>query len=330
MSPPLLRVRDLRTTFAVRGGGVARAVDGVSFDLARGETLGLVGESGCGKTVTALSLLRLIPEPPGRIAPESVVEYDGANLLTMPPADLRRIRGAHIAMVFQDPTTSLNPVLTVGSQIAETVLAHRARSRADARRRAVELLDLVGIDDAARRADAYPHQLSGGMQQRVMIAIALAGEPAILVADEPTTALDVTVQAQLLALLGSLRERLGMALLLVSHDLGVVAGLADRIAVMYAGQLVETGPTAAVFDHPTHPYARALLDAAPRLDAPRHRLAAVTGSVPRASAWPSGCRFHPRCAHVWEQCRTEAPELLNTPDGAARCWLVREPGRRGT
>jgi oligopeptide/dipeptide ABC transporter ATP-binding protein len=328
MRTRLLRVQNLRTTFHTRAGAIARAVDDVSFDLVRGETLGLVGESGCGKTVTALSLLRLIDDPPGRIAGESVVEFEGANLLTLPPAGLRKVRGDGIAMVFQDPATSLNPVLTVGTQLVETLRAHRAVTPEDARHRAVELLDLVGIPDAADRVDAYPHQLSGGMQQRVMIAMALSCEPSVLVADEPTTALDVTVQAQLLDLLGSLRERLGMAMLLISHDLAVVAGLADRIAVMYGGQIVETGPTDAIFGSPQHPYTRALIEAAPRLDRPTDRLRAVPGSVPPATRWPSGCRFHPRCPHAWERCRDEAPTPFPVGRGEARCWLIEEPERR--
>ncbi len=322
---PLLRVLDLRTTFP--GTPATRAVDGVSFDLEAGETLALVGESGCGKTVTALSLLALVDEP-GRIEPGSTVEYDGRNLLALGPRELRRIRGAEIAMVFQEPATSLNPVLTVETQITETLHAHRSVSRTAARMRAAELLELVGIPQAADRLGAYPHELSGGMQQRVMIAIALSCEPKILIADEPTTALDVTVQAQILELLADLQDRLGMAMLLISHDLGVVAGLADRVAVMYGGQIVERASATAIFERPTHPYTESLLQAVPRLDQPVRRLPAIPGSVPSAAAWPAGCRFHPRCPHAWDRCRTSHPPLATTPTGDVRCWLSDEPQRR--
>jgi len=322
---PLLEVRDLRTTFA--GNPATRAVDGVTFTLDVGETLAIVGESGCGKTVTALSMLGLIDEP-GRIEPGSVVEFGGVNLLALEARELRRIRGAEIAMVFQEPATSLNPVLTVQTQITETLRAHRTISRAAARTRATDLLELVGIPHAAERLGAYPHELSGGMQQRVMIAIALSCEPKILIADEPTTALDVTVQAQILELLAELQGRLGMAMLLISHDLGVVAGLADRIAVMYGGQIIEQAPAAAIFERPIHPYTEALLKAVPRLDRPVTRLSAIAGSVPNAAAWPAGCRFHPRCPHTWDRCRTSHPALTSTAAGDVRCWLTDEPHRR--
>ncbi len=324
---PLLSVRDLRTTFRT-ADGVARAADGVSFDLFPAETLGLVGESGCGKTVTALSILRLIEGPAGEIGAESVVEYDGRNLLQLPESELRAVRGAEIAMIFQEPGASLNPVLSVGTQITETLLAHRVMTRATARQRAVELLELVGLADAARRMNDYPHQLSGGMQQRVMIAIALSCEPRILIADEPTTALDVTIQAQILELLAHLKHQLGMAMILITHDLGVVAGLADRVAVMYAGQVVEEAPVRQLFAAPQHPYTEALLNAAPRLDRPADRLAAIPGAVPPATAWPEGCRFHPRCAYGWERCTTPPPHLEATPGHRARCWLVEQPSRR--
>jgi oligopeptide/dipeptide ABC transporter ATP-binding protein len=325
---PLLRVQQLCTTFTI-DGTPARAVDGVSFELEAGETLGLVGESGCGKTVTALSILRLIETPPGEISPDSVIEYDGTDILKLPPKELRRIRGAEIAMVFQEPTTSLNPVLTVGTQIAETVRAHRPVSRDEARHRAVELLDLVRIPDADRRVHQYPHELSGGMQQRVMIAMALSCEPKVLIADEPTTALDVTIQAQILELLADLQRQLGMAMMIITHDLGVVAGVADRVAIMYAGQIVEQATTASVFAQPPHPYTEALLRAAPRIDAPTDRLPVIPGAVPPASSWPVGCRFHPRCRHQWEHCTGAMPDLLQqAPQHRVRCWLVTEPHRR--
>jgi len=331
MPDPVLRVHDLKTYFVTdRGSGTARAVDGVSFELSAGETLGIVGESGCGKTVMSLSILRLVPEPPGHILPGSFIEFEGTNLLTLPPRELRAVRGNRIAMVFQEPMTSLNPVLPIGAQVAEAALVHQKLSRADARRRAIDLLRLVGIPDPEARVDDYPHQLSGGMRQRVMIAMALICHPQILIADEPTTALDVTIQAQILDLLGRLRRELHMAVLLITHDLGVVAGSADRVVVMYAGQVVETAPTRALFATPRHPYTEGLLASIPRLDQPRARLRSIPGSVPPATAWPTGCRFHPRCPYAWEKCRTEEPPPLETgtPGHTARCWLVAEPARR--
>jgi len=329
VTEPLLRVRDLKTYFVTEHGrGTARAVDGVSFDLYPGETLGIVGESGCGKTVTSLSILRLIPEPPGHVRPGSVIEFEGRNLLTLPAPELRAIRGNQIAMVFQEPMTSLNPVFTVVDQIAEAAIIQQRLSRKAARARAIEMLTLVGIPDPAERVDHYPHQLSGGMRQRVMIAMALVCHPKVLIADEPTTALDVTIQAQILELLDRLQAELGMAVLLITHDLGVVAGQADRVVVMYAGQVVETASTTALFDRPLHPYTEGLMAAVPRVDAPRSRLQAIPGQVPAATAWPSGCRFHPRCPHAWAKCALEEPPLLGDGDHTARCWLVQEPARR--
>jgi len=339
VTEPLLRVRDLKTYFVTEhGSGTARAVDGVSFDLYPGETLGIVGESGCGKTVTSLSILRLVPEPPGHIRPGSLIEFEGRNLLTLAPPDLRAIRGNQIAMIFQEPMTSLNPVFTVGDQIAEAAIIHQRLSRKAARARAIEMLQLVGIPDPAERVDHYPHQLSGGMRQRVMIAMALVCHPKVLIADEPTTALDVTIQAQILELLDRLQVELGMAVVLITHDLGIVAGHADRVVVMYAGQVVETAPTTALFDRPLHPYTEGLMAAVPRIDTPRSRLQAIPGQVPAATAWPSGCRFHPRCPHAWAKCAVDEPPLLDEGGGeggggggethAARCWLVQEPARR--
>ncbi|MGH7538854.1 MAG: ABC transporter ATP-binding protein [Gemmatimonadales bacterium] len=333
MPDPLLRVRDLKTYFVTdRGGaGTARAVDGVSFDLQPGETLGLVGESGCGKTVTSLSILRLIPEPPGDIRPGSSIEFEGRNLLTLAPKELQTIRGNRIAMIFQEPMTSLNPVLTIGDQVAESAIVHQRLSRQAGRLRAIEMLRQVGIPDPEIRVDHYPHQLSGGMRQRVMIAMALICHPQILIADEPTTALDVTIQAQILELLDRLQRELGMAVLLITHDFGVVAGTADRVVVMYAGQVVETAATAELFAHPHHPYTEGLMASIPRLDRPRERLHSIPGAVPAATAWPAGCRFHPRCPYAWEKCRVAEPPLLDTgvAGHAARCWLVAEPDRRG-
>jgi oligopeptide/dipeptide ABC transporter ATP-binding protein len=333
VTDPLLRVRDLKTYFVTeRGRGTARAVDGVSFDLYPGETLGLVGESGCGKTVTSLSILRLIPEPPGHIRPGSLIEFEGRNLLTLAPAELRAIRGNRIAMIFQEPMTSLNPVFTVGDQVAEAAIVHQGLSRKAARAKAVEMLQLVGIPDPDERADHYPHQLSGGMRQRVMIAMALICRPQVLIADEPTTALDVTIQAQILELLERLQAELGMAVMLITHDLGIVAGTADRVVVMYAGQVVEAAPTPELFARPGHPYTEGLLASVPRLDRPATRLHSIPGNVPAATDWPSGCRFHPRCPYAWDRCRAEEPPLLAigpADEGhTARCWLVAEPQRR--
>ena len=329
MTAPVLAVRDLKTYF-VTPAGTARAVDGVSWDLHPGETLAVVGESGCGKTVTSLSVLRLVPEPPGHVLPGSLIEFEGRNLLTLSAPELRAIRGNRIAMVFQEPTAALNPVFTVGEQIAEVARVHLGVSRRAARALAVDLLNQVGVPDAARRAGEYPHQLSGGTCQRVMIAMALVCHPQVLIADEPTTALDVTVQAQILELLARKQAELGMAVLLITHDLGIVAGTADRVVVMYAGQVVETAATGDLFAHPLHPYTAGLLASVPRLDGARGRLRGIPGAVPPATAWPVGCRFHPRCPHAWDKCRTEEPPLLDgpAPGQSARCWLVSEPERR--
>jgi oligopeptide/dipeptide ABC transporter ATP-binding protein len=334
--PPLLRVRDLKTYFVTeQGSGTARAVDGVSFDVRPGETLGIVGESGCGKTVTSLSILRLIPEPPGHIRPGSFIEFEGRNILTLEPKELRAVRGNQIAMIFQEPMTSLNPVFTVGDQIAEAAIVHQHLSRAAARRRAIEMLQLVGIPDPEERVDHYPHQMSGGMRQRVMIAMALVCHPKLLIADEPTTALDVTIQAQILELLERLQAELGMAVMLITHDLGVVAGTADRVVVMYAGQVVEQASTVELFARPLHPYTEGLLASVPRLDASqqdraRGRLHSIPGQVPAATAWPDGCRFHPRCPYAWDRCRAEEPPLLESGAHTARCWLLAEPQRRSS
>jgi len=324
-APHLLEVRDLKTWFASERG-VVRAVDGVSFHVDAGETLGIVGESGCGKSVTALSLLGLVDEPSGRIVAGSSIRLRGEELVGAGEERLRRVRGNEIAMIFQEPAASLNPVFPVGDQIVEVLRAHRGMGRREARAEAVRGLDEVGIPDAGRRVDAYPHQLSGGMAQRVMIAMALACEPALLVADEPTTALDVTIQAQMLRLLAEVKARHGMALILVTHDLAVVAEVCDRVAVMYAGRIVETGGVADVFERPAHPYTRALLDAIAvpvEADGP---LRGIPGHVPSASAWPEGCRFRPRCPLAFARC-VEEPEAIPLPgEGrSARCWLAGSP-----
>ncbi len=322
----LLEVRDLRTWFHT-DEGVARAVDGVTFDVERGQVVGVVGESGSGKSVTALSIMGLVSEP-GEIRAGSRVVLDGRELTSLSPKAMRRVRGAEVAMIFQEPMTSLNPIYPVGDQIAEAVRTHAGLKKAAARERAVSLLARVGIPDPEARAHEYPHQLSGGQRQRVMIAMALANEPALLIADEPTTALDVTIQAQILELLLELRAELGMAVLLITHDLGVVAETCDRVVVMYGGQVVEEGPVDTVFDRPAHPYTRGLLDAVPRPDARGRRLTTIPGVVPAPTAWPEGCRFRPRCPYAWEPCRRD-PSLLRA--GAlqyARCWLVERPERR--
>ena len=326
---PLLSIRDLKTYF-VTGAGSARAVDGVSLELYPGETLGIVGESGSGKTVTSLSVLRLVPEPPGHIMPGSLIEFEGRNLLTLSPGELRAVRGNQIAMVFQEPMSSLNPVFTVGEQIAEVARVHLKVSKPEAWIRAVDMLNQVGVPDADRRAYEYPHQLSGGTCQRVMIAMALMCHPKVLIADEPTTALDVTVQAQILELLEKKQAEMGMAVMLITHDLGIVAGAADRVVVMYAGQVVETAGTTDLFAGPLHPYTAGLLASVPRLDGGRGELTGIPGTVPPATSWPVGCRFHPRCPHAWDRCRTQEPPLLEgpRPGQSARCWMVEEPNRR--
>ena len=324
---PLLEVRDLAVTFT-GPDGVARAVDGVDLVVEEGETVGLVGESGCGKSVTALALLRLV-EPPGRIAHGSSVRLEGRDLLALGTKEIRAVRGNHVALVFQEPLSALNPVLRIGTQIAEAIRAHEAVSRSTAKWRAIEMLQAVGIPEPQRRAVAYPHQLSGGMRQRVLLAMALACRPKPLLADEPTTALDVTIQAEILELLDRLQQKLGMAVLLITHNLGIVAERTRRVYVMYAGQMVEEAPTAQLFAWPAHPYTEGLMAAVPNLEERRERLRAIPGQVPPANAWPTGCRFHPRCPHAWEKCREELPPLLDVEPGhRARCWLVTEPQRR--
>ncbi len=320
----LLEVRDLRTWFSVEGG-IARAVDGVSFAVARGESVGIVGESGCGKTVTSLSIMGLVPDPPGVVQPGSSIQFDGTEVVGAPEGVLRRLRGNRMAMIFQEPMTSLNPVHTVGRQIAESLVLHRNMGRREARGVAIGLLAEVGISEPERRFDEYPHRLSGGMRQRVMIAMALACEPDLLIADEPTTALDVTIQAQILDLLARLRSERGMALLLITHDLGVVAEVCDRVLVMYAGQVVEAGTVDELFQSPRHPYTRGLLDSIPGAGS-GGRLHPIGGTVPSPTRWPEGCRFHPRCPHAWERCEQEAPPF-NHATRAARCWLEEEPER---
>jgi peptide/nickel transport system ATP-binding protein/oligopeptide transport system ATP-binding protein len=315
----LLQVRDLRTWFET-DRGLFRAVDGISFSVGRGRTVGLVGESGCGKSVTSLSLMGLVPQPPGRVAAEAIL-FEGRDLLGLSADERRLLRGGKMSMVFQEPMTSLNPVHTIGRQIVEAIRAHTDLSPAQARARAIEVLELVRIPSAAERFDDFPHHLSGGMRQRVMIAMALACEPALLIADEPTTALDVTIQAQILELLRELQQRLGMAILIITHDLGVIAELVDEVIVMYAGQIVESAPVAALFSDPQHPYTIGLLGSIPRLDVERERLATIEGTVPSPANQPVGCRFAPRCPFADSRCHAEPPPLRALGvDHQVACW----------
>jgi oligopeptide/dipeptide ABC transporter ATP-binding protein len=316
---PLLEVRGLSTEFRGRRGTV-RALDRVSLSVPRGGAVGVVGESGSGKSVTALSVMRLLAEPAGHIA-EGQILFEGTDLATLGPRQMDALRGQSIAMIFQEPMTSLNPVLRVGDQIAESVLLHGRGGRAEARARAVEMLRLVGIPDPARRVADYPHQMSGGMRQRVMIAIALACDPKLLIADEPTTALDVTIQAQILDLLRRLRERLGTAIMLITHDLGVVAEFVDEVVVMYAGRVVERADVASLFRAPGHPYTEGLLRSIPRMGTSARRLSQIRGSVPSPTAFPPGCRFHPRCDQAQPICARLVPPLFQVAPGhAAACW----------
>jgi oligopeptide/dipeptide ABC transporter ATP-binding protein len=306
---PLLDVRDLHTEFRT-GAGTIRAVDGISYAVEPGETVAIVGESGSGKSVSALSILRLIPDPPGRIT-GGEVRFLGRDLLQLSDGEMREVRGGDIGMVFQEPMTSLNPVLTIGRQITETLEQHRGADRAAAHKRAVELLGLVGIADPVRRLKQYPHQLSGGMRQRVMIAIAVACDPKLIIADEPTTALDVTIQAQILELMSGLTRRLGVALIIITHNLGVVARYAKRVNVMYAGRIVESGPAAAIYHEPRHPYTLALLRSVPRLDRPRRaRLDPVDGQPPDLTRLGRGCAFRPRCRFAVDACAEAPPPLV--------------------
>jgi peptide/nickel transport system ATP-binding protein/oligopeptide transport system ATP-binding protein len=322
----LLAVENLRTGFDTREGFL-RAVDGVSFEIVQGGTLGVVGESGCGKSVTALSVMRLIDRP-GRIAPGSRILFEGRDLAALEESELAKVRGNEISMIFQEPMTSLNPVFTVGDQISEAVQLHEGVGARAALARAVEMMQLVGIPSPKQRVHDYPHQLSGGMRQRVMIAMALSCNPKLLIADEPTTALDVTVQAQILELMKELRERLGMAIMLITHDLGVIAEMVDEVVVMYAGRVVEHGPVADVFASPQHPYTESLLHSIPllgmRYSTP---LKAIRGVVPSPLEWPPGCRFTPRCDYAFDRCIGEDPPLLPVPPQESACWLC-EAGRR--
>jgi len=326
LAPKVLDVNDLQTRFHTQDGTVY-AVNGVSFHVEEGETLGIVGESGCGKSVSVLSVMRLIPQPPGEVQAESI--YFGDRDITKVSEDeMRDIRGSQIAMIFQDPMTSLNPVLTIGFQIMEPLRVHLGMSEDEARERAAELLHLVGIPEARARLDDYPHQFSGGMRQRAMIAMSLACNPALLIADEPTTALDVTIQAQIVDLVKRLRDQFGMSLIWITHDLGVVAGLADRVIVMYAGFIVEEAPIAEVYGNPRHPYTFALLKSLPRMDgSPGEKLMSIEGLPPENYEFPTGCPFAPRCMFVKDKCWQANPRLVDiNSDHRIACWVDIETG----
>jgi len=317
----ILEVKNLRTYYST-DSGTARAVDGVSFSLRRNRTLGIVGESGCGKSVTALSIMRLVPMPPGYFAGGEIF-WQGRNLLGLSEAEMRKLRGNDIAMIFQEPMSSLNPVFTCGDQIMEQILLHRPLSRRQARERAVELLRLVGIPNPSQRIDAYPHELSGGMRQRVMIAMALSCDPSLLIADEPTTALDVTVQAQILELIGKLQEETGMSVILITHDFGVVAELCEEVLVMYASKVVESGSVEQIFSSPLHPYTAGLLRSIPRIGSKKQRLNVIEGNVPSATRLPVGCRFANRCPLADGRCLRDEPVLEQYgPDHFAACWNI--------
>ena len=314
----LLEVRGLKTHFAT-DRGLFRAVDGISFNVPRGRTIGLVGESGCGKSVTSLSVMGLVASP-GKVEADAVL-FDDRDVLKLSADERRRLRGGKMSMIFQEPMTSLNPVHTVGQQIVEAILAHSAMTPKAARERAIEMLELVRIPSAAQRIDDFPHNMSGGMRQRVMIAMALSCEPALLIADEPTTALDVTIQAQILDLLGDLQRRLGMAILIITHDLGVIAEVADQVLVMYAGRIVESADVNDLFADPQHPYTIGLLGSIPRIDVDRKRLATIEGTVPSPNNQPAGCRFAPRCPFADRRCALEPPPLRDiAPGHQVACW----------
>ncbi len=320
MSDSLLQVKDLVTSFKT-DRGIIRAVDGISFDIRKGQTVGLVGESGCGKSVTSLSILRLIQSPPGFVERGSI-NFDGKNILDLDDAGMRSIRGNRISMIFQEPMTSLNPVFTIGDQIGEVFRIHQGMNKKEARAKSIDMLRLVKIPAPESRVDEYPHQLSGGMRQRVMIAMALACNPELLIADEPTTALDVTIQAQILDLMADLQKTLNMAILLITHDLGVVAEVCDYVMVMYAGKIAEQAPVKDLFKDPKHPYTKGLLNSIPKLGHKTEYLPTIEGQVPSLSKLPKGCRFQDRCPFVMDKCRVDEPVLVEVgPERKVACWL---------
>jgi oligopeptide/dipeptide ABC transporter ATP-binding protein len=322
MGNKLLEVKNLQVFFYT-DEGIVKAVNDISFDVRKGEVVGLVGESGCGKSVTAMSILKLIPTPPGKIVGGQIL-LNGEDLVPLSTTAMKNVRGRHISMIFQEPMTSLNPVLTAGFQIIEGIVAHQDVSKEDATRRAIEMLGLVGIPNPEKRFYEYPHQMSGGMRQRVMIAMALCCQPSLLIADEPTTALDVTIQAQILDLIGRLQKELGMSVLLITHDLGIVAEFCHRVVVMYASKIVETGPVNDIYKTPRHPYTQGLIQSIPNLTERQQYLYDIPGTVPSPRKFPAGCKFHPRCPHVMDICRTKEPKLeVCGENHAAACWLVK-------
>jgi peptide/nickel transport system ATP-binding protein/oligopeptide transport system ATP-binding protein len=325
---PLLRIKNLKTFFHT-DEGTSRAVDGMDLTVESGRTLGVIGESGSGKSVTALSVLRLVPSPPGKIISGEVI-FNGEDLLHKTPGQMRRIRGNEISMIFQEPMTSLNPVYTIGNQIMESIILHQNLNKADARRKAIEMLGLVGISSPEKRVDEYPHQLSGGMRQRAMIAMALSCRPKLLIADEPSTALDVTIQAQILNLIKDLKEQINMAVMIITHDLGVVAQVSDDVAVVYAGKGVEYADVRTVFAAPAHPYTRALYESIPRMtDSGKRKLEVIQGTVPNPLNFPPGCRFHPRCKHAIEICKAEEPNLVWIgQEHMVRCFMYDKEKRQ--
>ena len=328
MAETILEVKDLKTYFYTEEG-VVPAVDGLDFTLSAGETLAIVGESGCGKSVTSLSILQLIKNPPGKIIQGEIL-YHGEDLCKIPEKRMRQIRGDEISMIFQEPMTSLNPVFTIGHQIMESLIYHQHCSKADAKARAVEMLRLVGIPDPEKNAECFPHQISGGMRQRVMIAMALACNPKILIADEPTTALDVTIQAQILRLLTDLREKTGAAIILITHDLGIVAQMAENVMVMYGGQAVEYSDVRSIYKKPLHPYTVGLLKSIPKLHEEQEKLYNIQGTIPSPHEFPKGCRFSPRCDECMDICRDHMPDLVTLPDGRkVRCWKYQEEFKGG-
>ncbi len=319
MGEALLEVKDLKTYFYTEEGMVP-AVDEVSFSLNKGETIGIVGESGCGKSITSLSVMRLIPDPPGKIVGGDIM-FEGENILEKSEAEMRHIRGNEISMIFQEPMTSLNPVFTVGHQIMEAVILHQGVGKKEARSKTIDMLRLVGISSPERRIDEYPHQMSGGMRQRVMIAMALSCSPKLLIADEPTTALDVTIQAQILDLMLKLKEDFGTAIMLITHDLGVIAETVEKVVVMYAGKIVESADVVSIFKTPAHPYTVGLLGSIPKVNEDREKLQVIEGVVPNPFSMPSGCRFHPRCAHARDICMERQPHLIEIENGhQVSCW----------
>ncbi|MBU7000045.1 MAG: ABC transporter ATP-binding protein [Theionarchaea archaeon] len=322
MADNLLEIKGLKTYFYTEDG-IVRALEGIDLHIEQGETLGLVGESGCGKTVTALSVLRLVPDPPGKII-EGEILFEGVNLLALSESDMRQIRGNDISMIFQDPQSALNPVFTVDNQLREVIELHQGLDKKEARQKAIEMLDLVGIPDPEARVEDYPHQFSGGMKQRVMIAMALSCNPKMLIADEPTTNLDVTVQAQVLDMINNLRKELGTTVLLITHNLGVIAEMSDHVGVMYAGRLVEYGDADTIFHAPLHPYTIALHEAVPRVTEKKQKLGVIKGVVPNLIYPPSGCRFHPRCDFSTEVCEKEQPKGEWVGDHYVECWHRRE------